>query len=301
MMMGGDQEKNDPAASASAGSVTGVPAEYQAAVLRAGLMCPEVPAPIIAAQIEAESAWDPNATSEAGAQGLTQFMPGTWAQYGIDGDGDGAADVWNPQDAIASQGAYMCALVGIVKGYLDQGLVSGDATDLALAAYNAGPGAIRAAGGIPVNGQTEIYVPRIKEAAAGYAVQPGGAGPGGGPVAQAAVDAARGYLGVPYVWAGESAAGMDCSGLTVLAYRAAGVTLTHSARAQYGEGTQVPLDQAQSGDLVFWSTDGTQEGIYHVALYLGADTIIEAPTYGLTVRETPMRPAGAMPNAIRPY
>ena len=64
MMMGGDQEKNDPAASASAGSVTGVPAEYQAAVLRAGLMCPEVPAPIIAAQIEAESAWDPNATSD---------------------------------------------------------------------------------------------------------------------------------------------------------------------------------------------------------------------------------------------
>ena len=50
------------------------------------------------------------------------------------------------------------------------------------------------------------------------------------------------YIGTPYVWAGESASGLDCSGLTMVAYEAAGVYLTHSSRVQYGQGAHVPLD-----------------------------------------------------------
>ena len=120
-----------------------------------------------------------------------------------------------------------------------------------------------------------------------------------GDAASTAINAAMGYIGTPYVWAGESASGLDCSGLTMVSYAAAGVYLTHSSRVQYGEGTQVPLDAAQPGDLVFWSSDGSQSGIYHVAIYLGDDMMIEAPTFGMTVRVTSMRYSGVMPYAVR--
>ena len=120
-----------------------------------------------------------------------------------------------------------------------------------------------------------------------------------GSAASTAINAAMGYLGTPYVWAGESAAGLDCPGLTMVSYAAAGVELTHSSRVQYGEGSLVPLDAAQPGDLVFWSSDGSQSGIYHVAIYLGDDTMIEAPTFGMTVRVTSMRYSGVMPYAVR--
>ena len=120
-----------------------------------------------------------------------------------------------------------------------------------------------------------------------------------GNAASTAISTAMSYLGTPYVWAGESAAGLDCSGLTMVSFEAAGVYLTHSSRVQYGQGTQVPLDAAQPGDLVFWSSDGSQSGIYHVAIYLGDDQMIEAPTFGMTVRVTSMRYSGVMPYAVR--
>ena len=118
--------------------------------------------------------------------------------------------------------------------------------------------------------------------------------------ADTAINTAYSFLGVPYVWAGESYDGVDCSGLTMLSYNPAGIYLTHSSRVQYGEGLQVPLSDVQPGDLVFWSEDGTQSGIYHVAMYLGDDQMIEAPTFGMTVRVTSMRYYGAMPYAMRP-
>lgn len=118
-------------------------------------------------------------------------------------------------------------------------------------------------------------------------------------VAQTAIDTSYTFLGVPYVWGGESYDGVDCSGLVMLSYQAAGVYLTHSSRVQYGEGAQVPIDEAQPGDLVFWSSDGTQSGIYHVAIYLGDDQMIEAPTFGVPVRVTGMRYSGVMPYVVR--
>ena len=124
--------------------------------------------------------------------------------------------------------------------------------------------------------------------------------PSHGAGAEAAISAAQSYLGVPYVWAGESYDGVDCSGLTMLAYQAAGIELTHSSRVQYGEGEQVDLDDAQPGDLIFWSSDGTQEGIYHVAIYLGDDEMIEAPTFGVPVQITSVRYSDIMPYAVRP-
>ncbi|VEG29992.1 Peptidoglycan endopeptidase RipA precursor [Actinomyces howellii] len=305
MMMGGgdsEQETESEPLAAGAGGVAGVPAEYVGAVVEAGTLCPEVSAPVIAAQIWTESKFDPLVGSPMGAQGIAQFMPETWADFGTDGDGDGVADVWNPADAILSQGVYMCHLVDMVRGYLDSGTAQGDLLELTLAAYNAGPGAVADAGGLPVNGETELYVPLIIGDVPRFTGTQGVVvDSGGGPVADKAIAAARGYLGTPYVWAGESAAGLDCSGLTMLAYRAAGVSLEHSSRKQYGQGTRVPLAEASPGDLVFWSYDGTESGIYHVAIFLGDGMMIESPTFGQTVRETEMRTQGAMPYAVRPY
>ena len=118
--------------------------------------------------------------------------------------------------------------------------------------------------------------------------------------ASTAIATAMTYLGVPYVWGGESYGGVDCSGLTMLAWESAGVDLPHLSRAQYGYGTHVSLGDMEAGDLIFWSSDGTQSGIYHVALYLGDGEMIEAPTFGVPVRVTGVYSWGSlMPYAVR--
>ena len=118
--------------------------------------------------------------------------------------------------------------------------------------------------------------------------------------ASTAIATAMTYLGVPYVWGGESYGGVDCSGLTMLAWESAGVDLPHLSRAQYGYGTHVSLGGMEAGDLIFWSSDGTQSGIYHVAMYLGDGEMIEAPTFGVPVRVTGVYSWGSlMPYAVR--
>lgn len=117
--------------------------------------------------------------------------------------------------------------------------------------------------------------------------------------AAGAIASAKSLLGSPYVWSGEGP-GYDCSGLTTVAYRSQGVRLTHFSQAQYTQGTHVPVGSAQPGDLVFWSSNGTQSGIFHVAMYLGNNQIIEAPTFGIPVRITTMYSWGkVMPYATR--
>lgn len=141
-----------------------VPSEYRAAISRAGRLCPPTLSPaLLAAQLATESGWNPLAVSSAGAQGLGQFLPGTWAGHGIDGDGDGAAQAFDPYDAIASAAAYDCALARMVAQ------VFGDPVDTMLAAYNAGPGAVLAAGGVPADPGVLSYVAAIRGRALGYA------------------------------------------------------------------------------------------------------------------------------------
>jgi hypothetical protein len=131
-----------------------IPAAERPVVEAAARACPKVNVPLLAAQIHAESGWRTDADS-GHAQGISQFTPETWAEWGRDGDGDGRADVWEPKDAIPSQARYMCHLYGMVKS------LPGNPTKLALAAYNAGPTAVLKARGIPKIAETREYVDRI--------------------------------------------------------------------------------------------------------------------------------------------
>jgi hypothetical protein len=139
-----------------------IPDEYLATVRTASHTCPQVSVPLLAAQLDAESHWNPDANSGQ-AQGIAQFYPSTWAEWGKSYSGDGKPNVWNPADAIPSQAAYMCQLFKEVRG------VAGDPTQLALAAYNAGPTAVLNAGGIPRITETRDYIARIEELMPQYA------------------------------------------------------------------------------------------------------------------------------------
>jgi murein DD-endopeptidase MepM/ murein hydrolase activator NlpD len=143
-----------------------VPTAYEALVQQAAQTCPGVTAPLLAAQLQAESGWNPRAISPAGAQGLAQFLPGTWLGEGIDGDGDGRGDPFDPADAIRSHASFMCKLLAAVTA--DNALV-GDPIDLALAAYNAGLGAVQRYHGMPPFPETLAYVRRIRALATRYA------------------------------------------------------------------------------------------------------------------------------------
>lgn len=98
-----------------------------------------------------------------------------------------------------------------------------------------------------------------------------------------AVAEARKHLGKPYVWGGSGPDNFDCSGLTAWAWKAAGVSLSHSAYTQYFETTRVPIDAVQPGDLLFFGKDGV-ESIHHNAIYIGNGDMIEASQTGTPVR-----------------
>lgn len=92
-----------------------------------------------------------------------------------------------------------------------------------------------------------------------------------------AVSIAQQYLGVPYVWGGASPSGFDCSGLVQYVYAQLGVSLPRVTYSQEKAGTRISLSEAQPGDLLFWGTPGSS---YHVAIYMGNQTFIHAPTQG---------------------
>ena len=121
-----------------------------------------MPSRVLAAQIAVESGWQADAQSPAGAQGIAEFMPSTWRQYGLDANGDGVRDVWDPRDAIPSAAELNCLNRRLVSS------VSGTPLHNILAAYNAGHGAVRKYDGVPPFPETEQYVEKVIELAQRY-------------------------------------------------------------------------------------------------------------------------------------
>jgi Transglycosylase SLT domain/D-alanyl-D-alanine carboxypeptidase/Putative Flp pilus-assembly TadE/G-like len=132
----------DGALAGGAGLPGFVPARFRAALLRAAARW-SVSAAMLAAQLMAESNFNPYATSPAGAQGIAQFIPGTAAAYGLE-------DPFDPDQAIDAQAHLMHDLLAQLGS-----------PQLALAAYNAGPAPVEACGCVPSIPETTAYVSRI--------------------------------------------------------------------------------------------------------------------------------------------
>lgn len=148
-----------------------VPPAFDPWIRKAGTMCPQISSSLLAAQLEQENGFAHGQSapvSSTGAMGPAQFMPGTWAKFGKDWDGDGKVDVNSIGDAVMSQGDYMCTIAKIIDGAIASGKVrpgAGGPQGLYLAGYNAGEQAVISAGGMPSGGdysiQTQPYVARI--------------------------------------------------------------------------------------------------------------------------------------------
>jgi len=90
---------------------------------------------------------------------------------------------------------------------------------------------------------------------------------------------AEAELGKPYQWGADGPSSYDCSGLTMAAWRKGGVSLPHSSKMQYNSGPHVPQSQLKPGDLLFF-----YQPISHVALYVGGEKMITAPSSGDVVK-----------------
>ncbi|MEU2625005.1 bifunctional lytic transglycosylase/C40 family peptidase [Streptomyces sp. NPDC007157] len=262
-----------------------VPAAYSTLVQKWGNLCSAIDPALLAAQLYQESGFNPKAQSAAAAQGIAQFIPGTWATHGIDGDGDGDRDVWDPNDAIPSAASYDCQLASYVKD------VPGDISENMLAAYNAGAYAVIKYKGVPPYKETQNYVKTITTLADSFAAPVSRLSPT--KQAAGAIEYAQNKLGTPYLWGGNGTAQdrgrFDCSGLTKAAYASVGITLPRVANDQYNAGPHPSRKELLPGDLVFFSTDlSNSRAIHHVGIYVGGGYMIDAPYTGAVIRFDPI-------------
>lgn len=273
-------------------------------------------APEVAAQIDQESGWNPNAvahnpaTSGGDAMGLAQFQAGTWQTWGGDADGNATNSPYDPPDAIMALGKFMCWLINWATNGVNVGTLKGDPYAIALAAYECGTGCVSDAGGVPATGIAHDYPTAVESKIDRYTlgtfaslipnfdaqgVPSGFALPANTP--SAIVSAiAWGFLqlGTPYhldgsctdAHSGIPAKECDCSSLMQQSYRNGGVSLPRTAAEQSRVGVKITNPAAlQPGDLVFTAgSDGTRANPGHVGMYIGMGYILEAPRTGLDIR-----------------
>lgn len=199
-----------------------------------------------------------------------------------DEDGDGVASVYDPADAIA----------GAAKDLLAHGVLSN--APAAIFSYNHLQSYVQA-----VEANASRY------ASGGFSVAPAVGSPaattascvqlagtvmsGSTTVPNQAVAAAIAYaqqqIGKPYLWGGTGPDSFDCSGLMLMAYRAAGISIPRTSQAQFAWGPKVPASQVEPGDLVFFAgSDGTATAPGHVGLVIGGGKMIEAYATGFPLR-----------------
>jgi cell wall-associated NlpC family hydrolase len=199
-----------------------------------------------------------------------------------DANGDGIASVYEPADAIAGAAKYL----------LEHGVLTNVPT--AIFAYNhlnsyvqsvLGWASLYSKGGFQVasavGGNAPPCVPTVGLTSSSYA--------------SAAIAYARQQIGKPYLWGGTGPDSFDCSGLTMMAYRAAGVDIPRTADQQWLWGPRVSPSQVQPGDLVFFAGgDGTVSAPGHVGIVIGHGLMIDAPFPGQQVRIEPYTSSGAV-------
>lgn len=258
-----------------------IPANYLALYQQAATVCPGLDWTVLAAvgKIETDHGRSTapgvhSGQNWAGAGGPMQFLADTFttvtARHQMPpGGATPTPSRYNPHDAIYAAAYQLC----------DNGAARGD-LHAAIYAYN----------------HADWYVDAVLTQARHYRQTTTGTErcttihvPN--PAALVASTYACRQLGLPYTWGGNGPAngdaGFDCSGLTQAAYAAAGIALPRTADAQYRTGPHVPTDQSlQPGDLLFY---GTNQHVHHVGLYIGEDTMINAPDFGQVIKTQPYK------------
>jgi cell wall-associated NlpC family hydrolase len=253
----------------------------------AAATCPGLPWTVLAAvgTVESDNAQSNlpgvhSGANAAGAEGIMQFEPATFAAYDepVPSGGVSPPDPYDPVDAVYAAAKMLCADGG-----------AGDVNlPAAVFAYN----------------HDSRYVAKVLALAATYSQADGAGGSGGldgqgigqptptadntGSEGAMAAAWALAQVGTPYIWGGEKAGvGFDCSGLTQTAYKLAGITLPRVAQDQFDAGPRLgPGSMLQPGDLVFFG--GGTGNVSHVGLYLGVQDgrtmMVDAPHTGADVR-----------------
>ena len=189
-----------------------------------------------------------------------------------DGDGNGTESVYDPADAIPGAAKYLLAhgapgnLPGAIFAYNHLQSYVQDVLSWA-SKYTNGGFSISAAN--LDNGASCI------DSVAGAAPNQ---------VVSTAISYARQQLGLPYIWGGTGPDGFDCSGLVMMAYRAAGLSIPRTSQAQWSWGPQIQAGHEQPGDLVFFAgSDGTPTSPGHVGMVIGNGMMIEAEQTGVPI------------------
>jgi hypothetical protein len=219
-----------------------------------------------------------------------QFMPATWASMGVDGDGDGRADILDDADSVFSAANYLTS----------SGVSEGEAgVRRALFAYNHADWYVndvlhyaQAYGGGTVLGGVEDC---HREAGTASRAVPMLAGDR----TRRVLAWASAHAGDAYVFGGTGPHGWDCSSFSQAAYRRAGISLPRTAAAQRdwlaaGNGVRVQPGRERPGDLVFWDSYRGPNQVGHVALVWdpATNTSIEARSTSQGVGQFTYTPAG---------
>jgi cell wall-associated NlpC family hydrolase len=192
-----------------------------------------------------------------------------------DANRDGVASVYEPADAIAGAAKYLLA----------HGVLSN--VNQAIFAYNHLESYVQAVlywAGLYARGGSTVSPVRLDSAPECL--------PGVGHAANDAAATAIGYagqqVGKPYLWGGAGPDAFDCSGLVMMAYRAAGIDIPRTSQQQWTWGPRVNASQVRPGDLVFFAgSDGTPTSPGHVGLVIGGGLMIEAYAAGYPIRVAP--------------
>jgi peptidoglycan DL-endopeptidase CwlO len=209
--------------------------------------------------------------------------PGSQVVNGVATDEDGGpnADVYDPADAIAGAAKYLLEFQ-----------VQTDPS-AAIFAYNHLQSYVQSVlyyAGSYAGGNFSVVSATMPSSStvAGCATTAGGTTTAVNPPNQtvsAAIAYAQQQIGKPYLWGGTGPDAFDCSGLVMMAYLTAGVSIQRTSEAQWASEPRVPASQAEPGDLVFFAgSDGTVTSPGHVGLVIGRGMMIEAYATGFPIR-----------------